>query len=79
MKKSDITQHVLVPNHTKLSEQKKADVLKKYNISVYQLPQILKSDPAIARLNPKPGDVIKIVRKSQTAGKHVFYRVVVSA
>jgi len=73
----DVTKHVLVPKHTKLSEKEKEALFAKYNITFRELPKILKNDPAIAHLNPKPGDVIKIERKSKTAGKAIYYRGVV--
>ena len=38
------------------------------------LPKIRKDDPAIAKLNADANDVIKILRKSPTAGEAVFYR-----
>ena len=68
------TKHVLVPKHAKLSEKEKEELFKKYNISLKEIPKILKSDPAIATLDVKIGEVIKIIRKSQTAGESVFYR-----
>lgn len=76
MKNIDASKHVLVPDHSKVSEKEKEELLKKYNISSFQLPRISKNDPAVARLSLKRGDVIKIVRKSPTAGEAVFYRVV---
>ncbi|MBS3133281.1 DNA-directed RNA polymerase subunit H [Candidatus Woesearchaeota archaeon] len=79
MKKIDLTRHVLIPKHNKLGDKDKAEVLKHYNITVDSLPKILKGDSAISRFSAKPGDVIKIVRKSPTAGESVFYRVVVDA
>jgi DNA-directed RNA polymerase subunit H (RpoH/RPB5) len=35
------------------------------------------NDPAIKHLNPKIGDVVRIRRKSVTAGETEYYRVVV--
>jgi DNA-directed RNA polymerase subunit H len=70
--------HFLVPEHTKLSEQEKTEFLNKCNIAVKQLPQIKSSDPAIKTLNVIVGDVIKIIRKSPTAGTTEFYRVVIN-
>jgi DNA-directed RNA polymerase subunit H (RpoH/RPB5) len=69
--------HVLVPEHIKLSESEKKELLDRYKISLNELPRILKNDPAIAHLNVKEGDVIKIIRKSDSAGKSIYYRVVV--
>ncbi|MBS3135587.1 DNA-directed RNA polymerase subunit H [Candidatus Woesearchaeota archaeon] len=74
----DIKKHFLVPKHTKVSEKEKSEVLEKYHISVYDLPLIVKNDPAIKELDVKPGDVVKILRKSPTAGEAVFYRCVIN-
>jgi DNA-directed RNA polymerase subunit H len=79
MKKLDITKHALIPKHSKLSDKEKEELLKNYNIVVFNLPRIYKSDSAVESLGAKPGDVIKIVRKSPTAGESVFYRVVMNA
>jgi DNA-directed RNA polymerase subunit H (RpoH/RPB5) len=72
----DISKHVLVPKHAKLSDKEKKELLEKYNSSVRELPKILKKDPAISHLDVTHGDVIKISRKSYTSGESVFYRVV---
>jgi len=74
MKKFDPSKHLLVPKHSRASDKEKEELLKKYNVSVTQLPRISRKDSAIAGLNLKPGDVVKIVRKSPTAGEAVFYR-----
>ena len=76
-KKFKVDNHILIPKHSKLSEIQKEKLLEKYNISIKELPRILKNDPAIISLDAKPGDVIKITRKSQTASEAIFYRVVV--
>jgi DNA-directed RNA polymerase subunit H len=75
----DVKKHVLVPKHSKISEKEKGELFKKYEISGEALPIILKTDPAIEGMDLKPGDVIKIVRKSATAKTAVFYRVVMNA
>ena len=77
MKKVDIRKHVLIPKHAKLSEKEKEEILKKYGATFEDFPRILKRDAALQGMNVKYGDVIKIVRKSSTAGHTVFYRVVV--
>jgi len=79
MTKLDISKHMLVPKHVKLSEKDKKELLEKYDITLRELPKILKKDPAIKDLNLKNGDVVKIIRKSQTAGEFVFYRGVINA
>lgn len=77
--KYDITKHILMPKHTKLTEEEAQKVLDKYNLTPRQLPGILKTDAAIKHLDVKPGDIIEIDRKSPTVEKTKFYRVVVNA
>ena len=77
MAKQLVTNHILMPKHTKLSEKDKKALFDTYNISVKELPKILKSDAAIASLDVKAGDVIKIIRESPTAGTSIFYRGVI--
>lgn len=77
-KEVDINKHSFVPKHVKLEEKEKEELLKKYNVSAKQLPRISKKDAAIKDLQLKAGDVIKIMRKSPTAGETVFYRVVIN-
>jgi len=69
--------HELIPKHTKISDSEKEKLLETYQVSWSGLPKINKSDPAIAKLNVKVGDVIRIDRESKTAGKSVYYRAVV--
>jgi len=69
--------HELVPEHSKLSDKEAKALLKTYNITIRELPKILIFDPAIAHLNVKEGDIIRIRRKSRTAGGVIFYRGVV--
>ena len=73
----NIFEHELVPKHEVLTKEEAEELLKKYHITPYQLPHIKKSDPAIFLIGAKPGDIIKITRKSPTAGIYVTYRYVV--
>ena len=75
--KFDITKHVLVPEHIKVTGEDKGVVLKQLNVSLRQLPKILKDDAAIKNLEAKKDDIIKIIRKSPTAGATIFYRIVI--
>jgi len=72
----DILKHELVPRHEILSAAEKKELLEKMSISERQLPKILDSDPVIKKIEAKPGDVIKITRKSQTSGETVYFRLV---
>lgn len=76
--KIDISSNVLVPKHSKLSDKEKEKLLEKYSINFNKLPKILVTDPAISGLEPKEGDVIRIIRPSATAGSAIFYRGVVN-
>lgn len=77
-KKEGLT-HQFVPEHTKLSEKEAISLLKNLSISMRELPKILITDPAISHLDVKVGDIIKITRKSLTAGESIFYRGVIKA
>ncbi len=77
-KEFDIKKHSLVPEHTKLTEEEAKKVLNEFNITKDEIPKILLSDAAIEKLDPEYGDIIKIVRKSQTNTNTTFYRVVVN-
>jgi len=73
----NIFEHALVPLHEMLNEKEKNQLLAQYRVQPYQIPQIKSGDPAVKAIGAKPGDVLKITRKSTTAGEHVTYRYVV--
>ena len=74
--KADILQHKLVPEHTILSEEEAQKVLDDLNVRLDQIPKILPTDPEVKAIDAKVGDILKITRKSETAGIFVAYRVV---
>ena len=74
--KFKVDKHILTPKHVKLGEREKAQLLEKYHVTSKELPKIIKTDSAIKELEAKQGDVIKIIRRSQTAGESIFYRVI---
>ena len=69
-------QHVLVPKHELLSDDEKNALLERYKVSSTELPKIRANDPGIRQIKVKHGDIIKITRKSMSAGESVFYRIV---
>jgi len=73
----DIFEHALVPMHEILGEKEKEQLLAQYKVQPYHMPQIKATDPAVKAIGAKPGDILKITRKSATAGEHVAYRYVV--
>lgn len=73
----DIFEHKLVPKHEILTEEEKLKMLEQYKVQPYQLTHIKASDPAVKAIGAKPGDVVRVIRKSPTAGEHIAYRYVV--
>lgn len=74
-----IMSHKLVPHHSVISETEISEMMKKYNVTSDQLPKILDTDPVAASIGAKPGQIIKVVRKSHTAKEAVVYRLIVKS
>jgi DNA-directed RNA polymerase subunit H len=74
-----ITNHIYQPKHEIIGRKEAEEVLRKYNAKPSQLPFILTDDKGLAHLEVRPGDIIKITRKSPTAGESVYYRYVVES
>jgi DNA-directed RNA polymerase subunit H len=73
----DLFQHKLVPKHEILTQEERERLLAEYKVHPYQLPQIKASDPAVKVIDARPGDIIRVIRKSSTSGEHIAYRYVV--
>ncbi len=76
-KKFNVLDHTLVPKHEILPPEEVVKVLKELGVKPEQLPWIRASDPVARALGAKPGDVIKVIRDSPTAGKSIAYRYVI--
>jgi|TARA_Y100000034_G_C6662767_1_gene290650 DNA-directed RNA polymerase subunit H len=72
------TTHVLVPKHSLLTDAQKEAFLASHNLTFKEVPKILVDDPALATLQAKAGDIVKIERKSATAGISDYYRGVIN-
>ena len=72
-----IVNHIYQPKHEIFSKEEANLVFKKFNSKPSQLPYMLSSDKGIQGLDAQPSDIIKITRKSSTAGESVYYRYVV--
>ena len=72
-----VPDHVYAPKHEIMSKKEAEEVLEKFHTKPTEMPLIYVNDPAIKGLGVKPGDMIKITRKSATAGESIYYRYVV--
>ena len=54
-------------------------MLAAFNATPAQFPYILATDPVAKEIGAHPGDLVRVSRKSETAGSSVYYRYVVEA
>jgi DNA-directed RNA polymerase subunit H len=71
-----ILEHDLVPEHKVMKKTEVEALLKQFGISMDQLPKMKENDPVVQVIGAKKGDVLKILRKSPTAGESMYYRLV---
>jgi len=76
-KELNVFQHELVPKHVLLKKRDAEEILRRYHVRPHQFPYIKASDPACEAIDAKPGDLVKITRRSPTAGEAVAYRYVI--
>ncbi|MEM0044193.1 MAG: DNA-directed RNA polymerase subunit H [Sulfolobales archaeon] len=74
----DLFKHELVPIHELVPVEEAVKILKELGVKPEQLPWIRASDPAVRAIGGKPGDIVRIIRKSPTAGEIVVYRYVIA-
>ena len=77
MTRLNVLLHALVPDHQIMTDEDVKNLLVTFDITEDHLPKIYHDDPAVKACGAKPGNVIMIVRKSQTAGEATSYRLVV--
>ena len=71
----DIMNHELMPAITKLTKREKTDLLKTTKFNEDDLPVISYNDKVARCMGLERNDVVKIRRKSESAGRYVCYRI----
>jgi len=75
----NLLKHTFVPKHTKLTDEEKVELYKKYNINDdSQLPQISRFDAAAKSIFLRPGQVCKITRYDKISLMNDYYRICIS-
>jgi len=73
----NLTEHELVPEHVVMTAEEKEELLKRYKLKDNMLMRIQAGDPVARYFGLKRGQVCKIIRSSETAGRYISYRLVV--
>jgi DNA-directed RNA polymerase subunit H len=72
-KQIDVLLHKFVPKHVLLTKEESQNLLEEFRIDVNDLPQIFEKDPVAIAIGAKEGDIIQIIRDSETTVKSVDY------
>jgi len=72
----NVSRHDFVPHHEPIRDEAEIEaVVRRYSLkSRVQLPLIFSSDPMARYLGLRPGQLVRITRRSPSAGVHVLYR-----
>ncbi len=73
----DVFEHAYVPFHEILTDEERKEISEKFHAEPFKFPWIRSMDPISIILGAKPGDVLRVTHKSETAGRYLSYRYVV--
>ncbi len=73
----DVFKHSYVPLHEILTDEERKEISDKFHAEPFQFPWIRSTDPISIILGARPGDVLRVTHKSETAGRYLSYRYVV--
>lgn len=76
-RKFNILEHELVPRHEVVPPDEAIRVLRELGVKPQELPWLRVTDPVARAIGAKPGDIVRIYRKSPTSGETIAYRYVV--
>jgi DNA-directed RNA polymerase subunit H (RpoH/RPB5) len=74
----NIIDNNLIPKHILLSDEEANNILTEYKINRKNLSCILSGDRIAKYYNIEPGQIVKIIRPSITAGEEIIYRVCIN-
>lgn len=74
---SDLISHYLQPKYELLSREEMEAVKEEYNITDYTTKKMLRTDPVAKYFSLRKGEIIRIIRPSQTSGQSVDYRIII--
>ena len=77
-KRFRVMDHELVPKHEVVPFNEAIKLLRELGVKPENLPWLRASDPVAREIGAKPGDVVRIERRSPTAGKVIVYRFVIA-
>jgi DNA-directed RNA polymerase subunit H len=72
-----VSTHFLIPKHELLTREEAEKIVVTFSATPGQFPYILGTDPIAKEVGAKPGDFVKITRRSESAGSSIYYRYVV--
>ena len=75
----DVFKNQLVPKHEIVPKREAEELLERLHIKAHQLPYLRADDPAAMQIGAKPWDVVRVTRRSPTAGEVVVYRYVIES